>query len=330
MYSYLISSPMPLKLDKRDRRLLLELDKHCRRPLKDLARLSGGAIETTRYRIERLTDSGIIKNFLTVVDGGRLGFYYYKVFFRFFNVDERKIQSIIEDLKSDPRICWVVRIDGNYDVGFTPRVHNPREQSEILEKFRWKYSKYIKRWTQSVNLRMDFMSRDYLLTDNTRSSALGSYSSDKQNLILDEAANLVLSELARTPRASASSIAARCKLSVDTVLSRMRFLEKEKVIVRYSLVTDVQVMEHVNFYVLIYLNNTSASREKAFVAFCQKHPNIVYLIKSLGEWDYELSIEAPSVSKYREVMNSLSKEFSDIVQEYSGMMVERLEKYVYP
>jgi len=313
---------MTPKLDKRDRQLLLELDRDCRRPLKDLAKITGAAIETTRYRIERLQQLGVIKNFLTVIDGGRLGFYYYKVFFKLFNVTEQKIRDIIDDLTNEPRICWVIRVDGSYDIGFTPRVRNPREQSELLDKLRWKYAKHIKRWTLSVNLRMDFLARDYLVGQT--------YSSDKPTLKLDKPSELVLNELAKRPRASATSIAEATGISTDVALNRIRTLEHEKVIVRYSLVTDVQVLQHVNFYVLIYLNNVNAAREKAFRQFCQRQPNIIYIIKSLGEWDYELSIEAPTVATYREVMMSIAREFSDIIQEYNGMMVERLAKYVYP
>lgn len=321
---------MTLKLDKRDRRLLLELDLNCRRPLKELAKITGAAIETTRYRIERLHNLGVIKNFLTVIDGGRLGFYYYKVFIRFFNVSEEKIQEIAQALANDPCICWVIRVDGNFDIGFTPRVRTPSEQGAILDRLRWKYSKYIRHWTLSVNLRMDFLSRDYLIGAKSRPAVIGSYSSDKPHLELDSSAQLVLNELAKDPQSSAASIAKKAGISTDVVLSRIKFIEREKVIVRYSLVTDSNVLEHVNFYVLIYLNNVTPAREKAFVRFCHMHPNIVYIIKSLGEWDYELSIETPTIAKYREVMMTITKDFSDIVQEYNAMRVDKLVKYVYP
>lgn len=321
---------MRVKLDKRDFQILVELDRNCRKPLTKIASSVGSAIETTRYRIERLRKLGIIKNFLTVIDGGRLGFYYYKVFFRFFNITEEKIQEIISDLVADPRICWVIRVDGSYDVGFTPRVRSPSEQSELLDKLRWKYSKHIRQWTLSINLRMDFLARDYLVAAKARPGLIGSYSTSKSVVHLDKAAEAVLGELASDPKASAAEIADRQNLSTDIVLSRINFLEKEKIIVRYSLVTDVRVLGHHNYYVLIYLNNVTPEREKAFAKFCHAQPNIIYLIKSLGEWDYELSVETPSIDQYRKVMMTITREFSDIVQEYHGMRVENLAKYVYP
>jgi DNA-binding Lrp family transcriptional regulator len=140
----------------------------------------------------------------------------------------------------------------------------------------------------------------------------------------------VLDALTRNPRISAAAIGAAGGVSTDTVLARMRAFERERVIIRYSLVTDVRKLNHVNFFVLLYLNDLTPQREAQLCDFCRSEPHVVYMIKSLGEWDYELSVEAPTVQDYRAVMMRLTKDFSDIVQEYNGMLVESIEKYVYP
>lgn len=317
-------------LDRPDRILLLELDRNCRRPLTDLARASGLAIETARFRIERLLSRGVIKNFLTVVDGGRLGFYYYKVFFRLKNVREETISRIAADLASNDRICWVVRLDGNFDLGFTPRVTDPIEQSKLLDELRTKYTAYISRWTLSVNIRMYFFARDFLVKGGERRALLGSYSARSDGVALDSVAQSVLDRLAREPTVSAAAIARQIGVSTDTVLKRIRLLERQKVIVRYSLVTDTALLGQVAFYTLIYLGSFTGKREDEFVKFCSKQAHIVYLIKSLGEWDYELSIECDNVQEYRDLMMRLAREFSDIVQEYTTLIVSKIHRYRYP
>ena len=320
----------PPKLDRRDLRLLLELDRDCRQPLTRLAKVTRSALETARYRISRLERLGVIKNYLAVIDGGRLGFYYYKVFFRLHNATEEAVQRIIKDLSADPRICWIVRVEGAFDIGFTPRVSNPAEQSVLLDELRGKFSPYLRAWKLSVNIRMDFFSRDYLVSSARRKPGSGSYAASREPFTLDALGSKVLTKLAATPRASAASIATDIGVSTDTVLSRIRTMEQSGVLVRYSLVTDVRVLGHVNFYVLVYLSSLGTAREAEFVAACAAEPSIVYLIKTLGEWDYELSIEAPTIQAYRSVMMRLTRDFFDIVQEFDGLMVERLHKYLYP
>ncbi|MEZ4753759.1 MAG: winged helix-turn-helix transcriptional regulator [Bdellovibrionota bacterium] len=319
-----------VKLDKKDSLLLIALDRDSRRSYSSLSKRLSMPIETIRYRTQRLLSSGAVKNFLAVVDGGRLGFYYYKVFFRLHNIGEKKINQIITELSCNPQISWVIRVDGNYDIGFTPRVSSPTEQSELLDKLRWKYSEYIRRWTLSVNIRMDFFARDFLTGSKTRAGAKGSYTAQKDLYKLDQEAQIVLDELSKNPRASATEIAKDRDFSADTASDRIRRLEKNKVIVRYSLVTDTKLLGHTNVYVLVYLNHVSPEREKEFVDYCSQQSNIIYLIKSLGEWDYELSIEALSIQDYRELMMRLNSEFSDIIQEYNGLMVDEVAKYVYP
>jgi len=220
------------KLDKRDRTILLELDRNCRQPLKKIAASVGAALETTRYRIQRMEELGVIKNYLTVIDGGRLGFYYYKVLFRFHNVKEQTVRQIVDDLRADTRICWVVRLEGNFDIAFTPRVYNPLEQSRLLDELRWKYSKYLRRWSLSVNIKMDFFARDYLVSSAARRKGAGSYSARRSTYPMDPTGQKVLDALTREPRMSAAAIGASVGVSTDTAISRINALEREQVIIR--------------------------------------------------------------------------------------------------
>jgi Lrp/AsnC family leucine-responsive transcriptional regulator len=319
-----------IKVDKRDRRVLFELDKNCRVPLTTLAKRLKMPIETLRYRIQRLTDSGIIKNYLTVIDGGRLGFYYYKVFLRLHNTSEVGLRRIVQSLVQNPRICWVVRVDGAFDIGFTPRVESPLEQSQLLNELRSKYADSIQSCTLSVNVKMDFLSRDYLVQATKRASALGSYSAQNKIYQLDDLEQKVLDGLAANPRTSGAELAKILGVSTETVLTRIRRLEREQVIVRYMTVVDNEVLGQINYYVLVHFSKLAFDREAAFVKFCSTHPNVVYFIKALGPWDYELSIEVDSVRAGRDFMMLMNREFADIIREYNALMVYEINKYTYP
>lgn len=53
---------------------------------------------------------------------------------------------------------------------------------------------------------------------------------------------------------------------------------------------------------------------------------MVYFIKALGEWDYELNVEVENLDKYRELMMDLTREFSDIIRDYQSFPVSRVFK----
>ena len=148
--------------------------------------------------------------------------------------------------------------------------------------------------------------------------------------MLDQSSSEILSALSINARCPATHIADSLEPSPDPVLDRIRELEKHKVIICYSYVLNNDVLNQVNYYVLIYLNNVSKKRENAFVQFCHVEKHVLYLIKSPSHWDYEISVEAPRVDTYRDLMQRMNYEFSDIVQRSQGMMVRRIHKYIYP
>ena len=318
------------KVDKKDRQILLQLDRDSRQTYTEIAKRIGIPPETVRYRIKNLERHGVIQNYLAVIDGGKLGYYYYKVFFKLHNVDETRVQEIIHFLSQDPNICWVVRVDELFDIAFTPRVSDPIEQSRLMDSLRKRFSEFLLRWTLSINISMDFLTRDYLIRSKRKPEPRGSYTAKKEVAKLDRESRAVLQAVAEDPRATAAEIASRLTLAPHTVQHRIKTLERSNLIVRYSLVLDNSALQQVNFYVLLYLSELSDEREKALQDFCRAQPNIVYIIKSLGEWDYELSIEADSVETYRTLMMELNSAFSDIIKHSTGLSVRRIHKYIYP
>lgn len=317
-------------LDSKDFRILLELDRNARSSFQSISRSTAIPLETVRYRFEQLVRTGVIQNLITVVDGGRLGYYYYKVFLRLRNVNERSVRTIVSTLTKNPRICWVVRVDGSFDVAFTPRVTSPVEQSDLMDELRGRFSSQISHWTLSVNIRMWFFSRDFWTRSKSRKKELGAYSADAERYRLDPLETGILEELSKNPRASGTEISKSLDSSVETVLVRIRRLEKAGVIVRSMVVPNNELIGQLNFYVLVYFNAVTAAREEEFRSYCAQQPNIVYMIKSLGAWDYELNVEVFDIQDYRTLMLSLTDKFSDIIAEYVGMPVSEIAKYVYP
>ena len=319
-----------MSLDSLDSKIIQLLDANSRQPYARLAKQLSVPQETVRYRVQSLLRDGVIQNLQTVIDGGKLGFYYYKIFFKFYNVNETAVEMVTRYLCEHEAVNWVVRVDGTYDISITVRVSNPIELSNLIDEVRRRYSTQIHRWVYSVNIRMEFLTRDYLSGAKKKRSAGGSYSAYEEAYRLDKTNWEIVRRLASDSRASAVDIAKGLAISSDAVLLRIKQLERDQVIVRYGLVLDNAKLSQLNYYVLIYLSYFSPKREQAFVEHCRKKPNIVYLIRALGEWDYELSIEVKTIQEYRELMMDLTREFSDIIRDYNAMMVSKIHKYIYP
>ena len=62
------------KIDVKDRKILYELDFDSRQPFSKIGKKVGLHKNVVIYRIKRLQERGIIRNFYTVIDSFKLGY----------------------------------------------------------------------------------------------------------------------------------------------------------------------------------------------------------------------------------------------------------------
>ena len=104
-----------MKLDKKDWSILAELDKNCRQPINQIAKIAGLSKDTTKYRIKRLEEKGIIKGYRTVIDTGKLGFTAYRLLIQFTSMPKEKEEEVKQHLLTTPSLCWLVEVEGNWN-----------------------------------------------------------------------------------------------------------------------------------------------------------------------------------------------------------------------
>lgn len=321
------SSNKMSKFDKLDRRLLYELDLDSRQNYSQLGRKLGIPAETVRYRINNLLEHGVIADFLTIIDAGKLGNNYYKVLIKLHNVNEQRVNQIINYLVEQDPVNWVARMDGPFDIGFTIRIRKLSELSSFIDKFKDKYTHNIHRITFAVNIEVEFLSREYIVGRARKLGKGTSYTTPLESYRVDQADTAILRQLANNTRINSTDIAKQIGLSSETVNQRIRKLEREGVITRYRYYLNNAAFGNVNYYILIFLNYVSEQRRNEFVRYCRAHERVDYLIKALGEWDYELNVEVDDLLQYRELIMDITRKFSDIVRDYIGMPVSHVYKF---
>jgi len=318
------------KLDSTDRRLIYELDRNCRLPFSKLGSTLKISQEAARYRLQRLVHAEVINKFCTVVDAAKLGFAYYKVFLKLHNVSEGIIQKIIGFLAEQASVAWVVQTDGSYDIGFAAKaanIHDVLALSQVIDDLVTSFNCYVKKRVFCVNIAGDYLTRDYLVGRQRKSERQGFYSVLSEPVEIDALNLQIVKLLAIDARKSAVELARELPIESDAVLQRIRKLEQLKVITRYNLVLNHYLFEHVHFKVFIYLNRVSPERLQDFIAYCKTKPNVIFVVKTLGEWDCELDLEVDNLRHYKRVMMELTSEFADIITDYDGLVIEKIHKY---
>ena len=78
---------------------------------------------------------------------------------------------------------------------------------------------------------------------------------------------------------------------------------------------------------LISLSNINEEGYSRLIEFCRLQPNIVYIVKALGPWDFEADLEVESVEKFRLIMMQLKNEFSEMIRDYTSLQIYQVHKY---
>ena len=320
-----------MNLDKKDKTLLYNLDINARESYTKLAKKVQISQESVRYRINRLVKEGLIQKFFTVIDASKLGFAFYKVLLKLHNVNEKKQHDIINYLLTDNSVVWLVTFDGNYDIGFVIKAENILELNLILENLDKNFSTYIHKRIFSINILGEYLSRDYLINKQRTLVRTPSYTVESKKYDLDDIDIKLIQNLTEDGRKTAVDISKEIEVSPDTILQRKNRLEKSKVITKYNIVLNHNKINQIHYKVLIYLNEFFPEKLNKFLSFCRLNNRIVYIIKTLGEWNYELDIEVENIDQYRKIMMDLTNEFFDIIKDYNSLIIRKIFKYnLYP
>lgn len=325
------------KIDKKDRRLLFELDRNARASYVDIAKQVGMSAPTVRYRIERLVRLGIIAQYYAIINTARFGYAQFKVLLQLQSVSEDIVNELIAELTASAHVTWVVRLEGSFDVGFTVRVARILDLSTFLDTLAPRYGALISRRSISVNVKSEYLTRDYLVSAGRRAHPVTRiYEATAVQLSIDTINEQILRLISADSRISAAQIAAelphhlqhKTTLTPEAILQRIKRLQRERVITGYNLVLEHRLLQQLHYKVLLYFNRASPEIVDRFVADCKTISRIVYIIKALGEWDYEIDLEVLDVNQFREIMMELSKRHPLLLRDYSGFIVTKIHKYL--
>lgn len=320
-----------MDMDVKDKKLLYELDKNARQNYSVLAKKLGLSQELVRYRIKRLEKEGIINKYFTIINSAALGISFTKVLLRLHNVNSKKEEEIMLYLREQPQVVWQVELNGSFDIGFVLKIKNMYELNTFLDLFYQKYSNNISNHKISTNIFGEYLDRTYLIDTQRDIQNDKAYSAQPITKEIDEKNSQILKLLGINAREQIISIAQKIHLSADATLKRIKRLQEENVITGYTLVLNHKRMQQIHYKVLIYLNDFNPQKINHFLASCKQIKNIVYIIKALGDWNYELDIECKNINKYRDIMMRITDEHADIIKGYDGLLVEKIHKYnLYP
>ncbi len=316
-------------MDKKDKKILYELDQNSKMSFTQIGKKVGMAPLTVRYRVNRLVKEGIIKKFITFTNASKLGYSFYKLHLKLQNVDEARRKEIILFLEQDERIIWVANFEGRYDIGFICITKNQLELQLLFDELDNKFASFIMSKEISVNYQGDFFPRDYLLNKKRRIKKGKNYMLKQDIVQCDKEDKHILHLLSLNSRIPLVDLSHKTNLSTETVMKRIKRLEKLEVITGYSIVFGNTNVPQLHYKLLLYLNNNAKDKIIDIMDNIKQNNRVFAIIKVLAKWDFEVDLEVESVEQLQEFTLWLTNSFSSIIKDYETLRIISMPKYFY-
>ncbi|MEK6825945.1 MAG: Lrp/AsnC family transcriptional regulator [Nanoarchaeota archaeon] len=316
-----------MKLDLKDRRILYELDRNARASNVEIAKKAGISKQVAGFRIKRLITSKMLTKFHTIIDISTLGYTVHKLFFRLQNLDKHSEENLIAFLLRHPSVVWIAGCDGRFDLACGVWAENVETLDHTLAEFTREFGECIAERQIATILRGEYLPRDYLLGERRLNKQRPSFGAVAAPSLLRELDWKILHMLGKDARVSAVEIATSIKVNAETVSNHIHRLEKIGVIRGYTIVPNEELYPYLHYKILIGLKNSSEEQERSFRSFCQTHPSIVYLVKSLGPWEFEVDLEVEDSKKLRVILMEMKTEFKDVLKDYSTLSLYKVYNY---
>ena len=316
-----------MDLDLKDRKILYELDFNARQTDSEIAKKVKLSREVVSYRINRLQKSGIIRNFVTILNHNALGYLAFRVFFKFRDISEEREEKITEFLKD--KVAWLVRVRGNWSFTSMIFTTNIFELEKFVNEIKKKFQKNLIEIHFSVITRILHYRRGYLLDKKQDTSKYDIMGEVVKTVNLDEIDLKILETTQDNARVSSIEIANKIKSNERVIRYRLKNLIKNKVILGFRSLLDLRKLGISYYKVHFKLNNYDDETMKKINSYIHLHPHVIYKTETIGGWDLELEVQVPSSKDLYEFIDNFTKDFTGLIDNYEILEYDKEYKLSY-
>lgn len=311
-----------MELDSLDKSILYSLNEDGRSSLKSIAKKCHTSSEVVRYRIDRFRKEGVIKKFMALINFSELGYIGHGVFCSFRGEDEK--QSALKILSEHSRIYWLAEFGGSFDLAFALLSKDTYEFYSMLNSLKEKLP-MLYNWEVAIRIQLNEFPRTYL-AEQKRNANPPYFGRKLSQRILDEADFSILKSISQHARIELSELAEKCHLAPSTAAFRLKRLESESVIQGYSPQIACQKFGCQSYQLFLSVENLGKERREAIYRFASSNPNIIFLIETLGKWNFELIYEVKDQRELQKQMALLRERFPELKME-TGIIFDHYVKY---
>lgn len=307
-----------IELDKKDEKIIIELEKNARLPISLLSKKVGLSRDVVKYRIKNLLKIGFIQGFTSVVNINKLGLKWYSILLKFENMSKTTETRLKKYIENEPYIRWSQKLTGEWDASVHLNVPSVLELNRILDKIKnitqghlhdFEVLQGIKEYKYN-NLVTGFLkSREKTYQDVSIEFPFGRFDEAEEKEEINEKDMQILEILSYNSRAPLIDIAKKVKLSSDSTNKRIQNLKKKKIIRGFNTVVNTPMQGCQLFVVLIQLKNANEKSKTELINNLRGSPFICHVSEFSGKFDLWVHIWARNPGHFESIFSGIKEKF---------------------
>lgn len=315
-----------MNIDKKSLEILYYLDSNSRMSLVEIGKKVNLKKNTINYKLNRLINKGIIKNFYTYIDAYRLGFISFRVYASYQYTTPEIENNIIKYFMDNKNVWRIISIKGRYDLGVTLWLKDTNRFYSFWKKTMDEYGDYLTNRTfsaciQSFDYPFSFLSMKNFKPNNRD---LLEMTGGGKILGIEGFDYKLLRILANNARISYAKIAKLLNVSPTMVSHRMKNLEKMKIIQGYGTEIDLSKLDYNHYKIDIYLREHR--KRSLIINYLKYNPNLIHIGTSAGVSDIEVEFYVKKIDEVFDIMTDTVKKFPDVIRNYKHFMIKNVHK----
>ncbi|MFH1506152.1 MAG: Lrp/AsnC family transcriptional regulator [archaeon] len=300
------------------RKLLYALSVNSRITTKELGKYTRASQQSASYLLNSIEKKKWVFNYQTIIDPAKFGLINVMVLYNFLDFEAKN--DVIGYLEQSPYIVKIESCAQGADILVEYCVPNlslfNKEDKTFLQTFKRKINNMA-----IYPIIVKHIYNPAFLINKTDDAEIV-VSGDRDAVNLSSLQKKVLLQLQNNARISMFSIAQKLKIDPKTVVGIRKYLKKNKIIRKYSVILEAQNIPVYRTHTLLNIDYRNVSEINKFLQFVKQHKNVVQVFKIIGSYEFFLTIDHVNLEVH--VLREIREHFQ--VARYAILESEKIFK----
>jgi len=315
-----------INLDLKDRKILYQLDMNCRQSNSQIGRKVGLSKQVVDYRIKRMEDTGVIKNYYTTINTFKLGYDVFRLYITYQDVNPRIKDEIIKYFVDCENSWAVLSAKAPIDLDVVLWVKNIYEFYQFWNKTLSLYEDYFAEKTVSIYIEGIDYKKSYLLFNDYEKSdrEIGRQRCGEKAVKIDSIDYQLLNELAVNARSPSVELAEKLGCSSQTINYRINNLKKKDIIQHFRVYLEYSKIGMQNISIDLYLKEYKLRNN--IIDYLKYNPYLFCMNIAIGWADLQPEFVVENIESLNQIIEDMNSKFPKSIRKSTFWIMTKVHK----